>query len=105
MPTLWGNNSQQNDELRQGLLGDNWLLGSAMALAEQPTRLKKIFTQQAYPSDGLFELSLFFGSIPYDVVIDDRLPLHGTGVPAAAQRTINGAWWAPVLEKSVAKMY
>ena len=26
-------------------------------------------------------------------------------MPAAAQRTANGAWWAPILEKAVAKMY
>lgn len=103
--TLWGNNTELNDALRQGLLGDNWLLGSAMALAEWPTRLKKIFTQQEYPSDGLFELSLFLGGRLQDIVIDDRFPLHGTGVPAAAQRTVNGGWWAPVLEKAVAKMH
>lgn len=76
-----------------------------MALSEWPTRLKRIFTQQTYSNDGLFELHLFFKSEPHSIVIDDRLPLHKSGLLAAAQRTTNGAWWAALLEKAVAKMH
>lgn len=43
-PSLWGEKGVQPSGLRQGMLGDCWILGAAAALAEHPERLKKIFT-------------------------------------------------------------
>lgn len=44
-PALWGQQGVKAHGLGQGLLGDCWMLGSAAAIAENPERLKHIFTQ------------------------------------------------------------
>jgi len=104
-PSLWGKEGTLADGIRQGLLGDGWLLGSASALAEHSARVHRLFTQESYPADGIFEATLYFKGRPYKVVIDDRLPLYSENTPIATQRSVGGAWWGPLLEKAFAKMH
>ena len=47
-PSLWGEKGVQATGVRQGLLGDCWILGSAAALAEHPERVKRIFIEKEY---------------------------------------------------------
>jgi len=43
-PSLWGSKGVRPDGIRQGMLGDCWMLAAASALGEFPDRVKKIFT-------------------------------------------------------------
>lgn len=105
-PSLWGEKGLQSHGLRQGLLSDCWLLGTAAAIAEHPERLKKIFSQREYTQEGIFELTLWHKGADQKVVIDDRLPMFKMpATPISFQMSDNGAWWATILEKGYAKMH
>ena len=56
-PSLWGKNGVSPAGVKQGSLGDCWFLASASAIAEYPERIKKIFTNKAYPKSGIFEFN------------------------------------------------
>ena len=100
---LWGSGVSPKG-LRAGLLGDAWVLGAAASLAEHEERIKDIFTQKEYSSEGIFELSFYFQGRPYKVSVDDRLPMYEQGTPISVQQQDNGAWWLAILEKGYAKM-
>lgn len=89
-----------------GALGDTWLLSTMAGLAKVPGRVKKIFNDvDSYPDNRQFNLNLFAYGEEKRVAVDDRIP--GTvseGLkPRFAQKSSNGAWWAPILEKASAK--
>ena len=91
--------------MKQGLLNDPWVLGSAAALAEEPDLVKRLFKQQDYPADGRFDVQLYYRGKPYVVTVDDQLPLYRENVPLAMQQSEDGAWWPAILEKAYAKMH
>ena len=106
VPSLWGAGGLSNRGVKQGLLGDGWLLGAAAAIAERPERIKNVFTQREYTDEGIFELWLHYKGAGYKVVVDDRLPMYRMpGTPIATQMSDNGAWWLPILEKGYAKLH
>lgn len=53
-PSLWGEKGVLPAGIKQGRLGDCWFLAAAAALAEHPDRIKKIFKNSDYPSNGVF---------------------------------------------------
>ena len=75
-PSLWGEKGVQPTGVRQGLLGDCWILGSAAALAEHPERVKRIFTEKEYDQEGIFELTLWHKGANHEVIVDDRFPMY-----------------------------
>ena len=40
--------------VRQGSLGDCWLLAACSALAEKPERVRRVFGNKDYPKSGIF---------------------------------------------------
>jgi hypothetical protein len=44
-PSLWGKATEMMQGLKQGMLGDCWVLGSAAAIAENPERATFMFYQ------------------------------------------------------------
>ena len=75
VPSLWGKTGVTEAAVRQGGLGDCWLLASIAALAEWPDRVKKIFGGiESWPSNRKFDLNLWIYGTPTRVSIDDKLP-------------------------------
>eukprot|EP00913_Durusdinium_trenchii_P025276 g23728.t1 len=63
-------------DIKQGYLGDCWLVSSFSTLAEYPDRVRSLFKQQKLSEDGRYDIRLY---CPLEeewkvVTIDDRLP-------------------------------
>jgi len=96
-------------DIKQGHLGDCWLLSAMSTLAEYPDRIRCLFKQKTLAEDGRYDVRL------YDpraeewklVTIDDRLPYwqqagyHGN--VCFVQPTKQNEFWPCLLEKAVAK--
>ena len=102
-PKLWGGQNVRPDDVKQGSLGDCWFLASASAIAEYPDRIKKIFVNNDYSYNGIFEMKMFAGGEEKSLVIDDRLPMYSKTYPFNTKKSSDGAFWMPILEKGFAK--
>jgi len=112
-PSLWGRKGISPTGVNQGQLGDCWFLASAAAIAENPKRIEKIFTNHEYSAEGVFETNFYHMGKPAAMIIDDRLPIN-EGMDRRytnccvkrtvnARPSVNGAWWVPLLEKAYSK--
>lgn len=108
-PSLYGEQGVRPAAIRQGAVGDCWLLASIAAIGEWPERVQKLFRGiTEYPTNGQFELDFWAFGHPAKVTIDDRLPgsIHyGKFYERFTKKSRNGAWWATIVEKAAAKYY
>lgn len=56
---MWGSDGVLPAGIRQGLLGSCWFLATGAALAEHPDRVKKLFVNKEYPSNGAFKVNYY----------------------------------------------
>lgn len=93
-------------DLRQGGLGDCWLVSAFAALAEFPDHVLDIIKPRTLAKDGKYVVSLFdYGQekvVPVEV--DDRLPKGAYGEPAFIKFTKDDEIWPCIIEKAVAKL-
>jgi len=102
-PSLWGSGGVQPNGTNQGGLGDCWFLAACSALAEHPDRVKKLFTNDEYNKNGIFQVNFWYNGVKTPIVVDDRLPVkvgtnpgyqsYGVKSPIISQMSMNGAWW------------
>eukprot|EP00966_Prymnesium_polylepis_P308196 7121994-Prymnesium_polylepis.1 len=93
------------DAVRQGALGDCWLLAPLIALAhQQPDRVRALFEacSDADLRAGRAMLRLFVDGEWRDVVIDTLLPCDDQRRPLYCGRA--GAGWPALVEKAFAKL-
>ncbi|CAK9047069.1 Calpain-type cysteine protease DEK1 (Phytocalpain DEK1) (Protein DEFECTIVE KERNEL 1) (ZmDEK1) [Durusdinium trenchii] len=97
-------------DIKQGYLGDCWLVSSFSTLAEYPDRVRSLFKQQKLSEDGRYDIRLY---CPLEeewkvVTIDDRLPYwkktFSYGQVCFAQPSKENEFWPCLLEKAVAKL-
>lgn len=105
--SLWGAHGVRPAAVEQGLLGDCWYLATLGAIAENSTRIHKLFSK-ADQASGVYELQFYMGGTPTKVVIDDQLPQKNYNEwndlrTQMAHRSDNEAWWVPLAEKAGAK--
>ena len=92
-------------DVKQGLLGDCWLLGSFLCLATNPELLENLIYY-----DGIkqgFSVFQFFkdGGWKY-VVVDTRIPCNtDTKTPLYGHCTDPQEFWVPLIEKAYAKLH
>jgi calpain-15 len=87
------------------LIDDSWFLGAAAALAEQPSRVQKLFRNSEYSKDGIFEVIFNLRDQHVHVSFDDRLPLGSNGeLINARPASKDSGWWLVLLEKAYAKL-
>ena len=103
-PNFWGAKGIQPNGVRQGSVGDCWFLASASALAEVPERVKRVVWNDSYDKNGAFRFNFWVKNKWHGVNIDDRLPANWSGKPYSTGRSLNGAWWMPLMEKAYAKL-
>lgn len=93
------------DDVKQGQLGDCWLLAAIAAMADFPGHIMDLFNPREYAEDGKYEVR--FHDIKegwVTVTIDDRIPCLPWGPqPCFVQVPEAGDVWVLLLEKAFAK--
>ena len=72
-------------------------------MAERKSRIDNIILNDDYPAEGLIALKVFIKGKPQIITIDDFLPYTGNS-SIYAQRSTDGDFWMPFIEKAFAKM-
>ena len=103
---LYGDSIDPND-LRQGGLGNCWLISAFSAVAEFPDKIRALIKQTALSKSGRYVVKLFH---PVDekwtsYVVDDRLPVNKHGHLRNVRLSCAGELWPAILEKAMAAMY
>lgn len=86
------------DDVRQGALGDCFLMAAMAAIAQQdPSAIRRMITDHG---NGTYTVHLASG----DVTVDDQLPMvfDDSPGPAYAHPAPAGALWPAIIEKAVA---
>jgi len=105
--SVCGAHGFRGETIRQGALGDCWLLSAAAVVAQREDLMRKIFvTAEPHEcSDGVYCLSLFQEGHWRSVLIDEWLPVDKFGRLLFAHSTESGQLWPALLEKAFAKCY
>jgi hypothetical protein len=90
------------DDVRQGRLGDCWLMCALSACAEFPALIKKLFPDGTKHANGLYRVKLCLGGTWRTIVVDDFFPCDAHGGPVYS-RAKHEELWVLLLEKAHAK--
>jgi calpain-15 len=101
------------EDIKQGELGDCYFLSSISALAERPSRIKKIFLSRDVQPTGCYCVALCVNGVWEEVIIDDLIPCkdysYGKRKELAAAYSQSNAetneLWVMLLEKAYAKVF
>lgn len=93
------------DNIKQGELGDCWLLAAIAVMADFPGHIMNLFEVPSLTDNGRCVVRLYdLRSGWEDVEIDDLIPCDRYGAPLFAQlEGDSGSLWALLLEKAFAK--
>jgi len=93
------------DDVKQGQLGDCWLLAAIAAIADFPGHVMDLFSPREYAEDGKYEFRFYDIAKGWvTVTIDDRIPcLPWAPQPCFVQVPKAGDVWVMLLEKAFAK--
>lgn len=93
------------NDIRQGQLGDCYLLSSLSSLAERPFVVKKIFNPTEKNQYGIYSVWLNVNGSWENIIIDDYFPcVNEKGGPAFSKANGNELW-VLILEKAYAKAF
>ncbi|EFC39198.1 predicted protein [Naegleria gruberi] len=62
------------DDIKQGCLGDCWMLSAVAAIAAQPYLIERLFSTRSVNKAGIYELNICTGGEWTRVVVDDLFP-------------------------------
>lgn len=111
--SLFGDNGVKPNDIKQGELGNCWILSAAGSMAEIPERLENVFINHEDKStngiseNGIYALNLYALMMPIVVTIDDRIPMIPNNKKTAFYAKVgeDGSVWAPLLEKAMAYIH
>ncbi|CAH8491617.1 unnamed protein product [Heterobilharzia americana] len=107
-PEFIGEGGIKLSELRQGELGDCWVVAALAAIASQPSLLSRtIPTGQSFRVEwyaGIFAFRFWRFGRWEEVYIDDRLPVRPGGQPLFVHSGRLTEFWPTLLEKAYAKL-
>ena len=98
-------------DLRQGRIGDCWLVSTLISICNNKDLLYKLVPQdQNFEEEycGMFHFKFFWEYQWVDVVVDDFLPVTGSifsEYDLIFGSTESNTFWFPLLEKAVAKLF
>jgi len=103
---LYGDTISPND-LRQGGLGNCWLISAFSAVAEFPSRIRHLIEQTELSKSGRYVVKLFhpIEEVWKTYAIDDRLPVNQYGHLRNVRLSASGELWPALLEKAMAALY
>lgn len=93
------------NDIRQGDLGDCYLLSAIAALAEYPERVKHLFVSDQANQTGIYSVELCIGGIWQQIWLDDYFPFSPSRQDFAFCKTKQKEIWVMLLEKAYAKVY
>ena len=114
--------SVASSDIREGQLGDHWLMSALACVAERPSLVHRLFqpsiatmsttttaTSKTYPRDqlnqnGAYIISLTKNGERCEVLIDDYLPCAPGGGPLFS-RSNDDSLWVSLVEKAMAKLH
>ena len=91
--------------IRQGDLGDCFLLCAIAAIAEFPARIRHLFISDKINKIGLYLVELCISGVWQSVYIDDSFPFNHSSKEFAFCQTKTNEIWVMLLEKAYAKVY
>jgi hypothetical protein len=98
------NNSMDPNDIKQGSLGDCWLLSAIACVASRPELLNKIF-QHIDTNSGLYVVRFYKDGVLRDVAVDDTFPVCFGSTLAFAKSGDAKETWVQVIEKAYAKLH
>ena len=96
-------NIEPND-IKQGLLGDCWLMCALASLAERPQLVQRLFLTKEVNKYGVYRVRLCKNGEWQVVTVDDYFPCEAYGTPIFS-RSHGNELWVLLLEKAYAKLH
>lgn len=93
------------NDIKQGQLGDCYLLSSLSSLAERPHLVKKIFHEHEVNEYGIYGLWFNVDGEWKLILIDDYFPCNSKSKTPAFSKGNGNELWVLLIEKAYAKMY
>ena len=102
-PSIFYDTIEPND-IRMGVLGDEWFLSALAVLAERPALVERLFITKEVNQHGIYRVKLCKNGEWVTVTIDDYFPCYPEGEPLFAKCHGNELW-VLLLEKAYAKLH
>ena len=92
-------------DIKQGVLGDCYLLAVLSALSERPNRIKDLFVSQHFNKLGIYALKINVMGEWTECVIDDFIPCYNKQRGMCFTKAHGNELWVVLLEKVWAKTF
>jgi hypothetical protein len=93
------------NDIKQGMLGDCYLLAALASIAEFPERMKRIFSDTNKSSIGAYSVHLCLTGVWEEVLLDDQFPCQPYSKTPAFTSTKTDEIWVMLVEKAWAKVH
>jgi len=91
------------EDIKQGALGNCYLLSAISSLVEFPENLKNMFINKTMNRSGIYGLIFYINGEATPVIVDDHFMHSDGGRPNFAQ-FVGGKFWVSIIEKAWAKV-
>ena len=98
------NSDPEPNEIIQGILPDNHLESVFSALSEKHNLIRRLFKNDIYNKNGIYQVKLCVNGEWVTVIIDDLIPCFPKSYPMVSRCKSNNIWIL-ILEKALAKIY
>jgi calpain-15 len=102
-PNVFYDTIEPND-IKMGVLGDEWFLSALSILAERPALVERLFITKETNAMGIYRVKLCKNGEWVTVTVDDYFPCFPEGEPLFA-RCHGNEMWTLILEKAYAKLH
>ena len=102
-PNVFYDTIEPND-IKPGVLGNEWFLSAISILAERPALIERLFITKEITKSGIYRVRLCKNGEWVTVTIDDFFPCYPEGEPIFAKCHAN-EMWVMILEKAYAKLH
>lgn len=102
-PNVFYDTIEPND-VKPGVLGDEWFLSAVAILAERPALVERLFITKEVNANGIYRAKFCKNGEWVTVTVDDFFPCYPEGEPIFAKCHGNELW-VMLLEKAYAKLH